>query len=163
MLGARPLGVLVEGTFPDLWQGKEAPEWQKSLPDPSANPDEDQAQGPAGEPAAIEPVPGKLFVIGSAKMFDDNILAAHQNALLLLNAVDYLAGSQELLNIRAKTLTQRVIRPTQEGEKLVWRIFVVLLVPLILTIFGIIRAGIRRKNATVYRQELQRRTGAAAR
>ena len=37
--------------------------------------------------------------------------AAQQNALLLLNAVDYLAGSPDLLNIRSKTLTQRVIKP----------------------------------------------------
>ena len=95
-------------------------------------------------------------------MFDDNILAAHQNALLVLNAVDYLAGSTELLSIRSKTLTQRMIRPTQEGEKLAWRLFVVLLVPLLIAVYGIVRASIRRKNATIYRQELKRRSGAGA-
>ena len=50
-------------------------------------------------------------------MFDDNILAAGQNALLLLNAVDYLAGSQDLLGIRSKTLTQRVIKPVDAKRK----------------------------------------------
>ena len=163
MTGAKTLAMLVEGSFPDQWEDKDVPAWQKALP---ATPD-DPTQGPTADapdmPPVVNPQPGKLFVIGSAKMFDDNILAAHQNALLLLNAVDYLAGSHELLNIRAKTLTQRVIRPTQESEKLIWRVFVVLLVPLIITIFGIVRASIRRKTATLYRQELRRRQGAAAR
>jgi ABC-type uncharacterized transport system involved in gliding motility auxiliary subunit len=163
MMGAQPLAVLVEGTFPDLWQGKAIPEWQKSLPDPAADPAIEPTAGPADDQMTGTPQPGKLFVVGSAKMFDDSILAAHQNALLLLNAVDFLAGSHELLTIRAKTLTQRVIRPTRENEKLAWRLFVVLFVPLVLTIYGIVRASVRRKNAAMYRQELRRRSGAATR
>ena len=157
MNGSRPLAVLVEGNFPDLWADKTVPEWPAA---PTAPAEGEETQGPAAEPAPepIETAPGKLLVIGSAKMFDDNILAAHQNALLLLNAVDYLAGSHELLNIRAKSLTQRIIRPTQEGEKLAWRLFVVLLVPVILTVYGVVRASIRRKNAAAYRHVLHRRT-----
>ena len=102
------------------------------------------------------PQPGKLVLLGSAKMFDDNIIAASQNALLLLNAVDYLAGSRELLSIRAKTLTQRVIRPVEANEKLMWRIFAVLLVPVALAVFGFVRAGIRRRDAAAYRARSQR-------
>lgn len=157
MLGPQPLAVLLEGTFPDLWAGRAVPEWPQTAAEGEG---EDPAAGPDGPPAPIEGVPAKLFVIGSAKMFDDSILAAHQNALLLLNAVDYLAGSTELLSIRAKTLTQRVIRPTTDGEKLMWRIFVVLVVPVILAVYGITRASLRRKGAAAYRQELKRRGGA---
>ena len=40
--------------------------------------------------------PGQLFIIGSAKMFDDNIIAAPQNALLLLNALVVLRPLAEL-------------------------------------------------------------------
>jgi hypothetical protein len=153
MTGAQPLAVLVEGIFPDTFAGGEIPAWPETgepleeteeLPGP--NPD---------TPAPVEPAPGSLFLIGNAKMFDDNILAAGQNALLLLNAVDFLAGSRDLLDIRSKTLTQRMIKPVNAREKMIWRIAGVLLVPVVLTIFGIMRAGMRRKEAARYREVIK--------
>ncbi len=73
----------------------------------------------------------------------------------MLNAIDYLAGSQELLSIRAKTLTQRVIRPVSDSEKLFWRLVVVFLVPVLLTAYGLMRAGSRRREATRYRESVR--------
>jgi hypothetical protein len=113
MLGSQPLAMMVEGVFPDSFAGHEVPAW----PTPPAAPGEAPALPPTPDlPAPVVPQPGQLFVIGSAKMFDDNILAAQQNALLLLNAVDYLAGSHELLSIRSKTLTQRAIKPVEANQ-----------------------------------------------
>ncbi|MEN8007059.1 MAG: GldG family protein [Candidatus Krumholzibacteriota bacterium] len=157
--GAQPLAVMVQGTFPDTFEGRDVPAWP-AAGNPEAV-DDPLAQGPAA-PAPVDPQPGRLFLIGSAKMFDDNILAAGQNALLLLNAVDYLAGSQDLLNIRSKTLTQRVIKPVEAREKLIWRISGVLLVPVLLAVFGILRAGMRRKEAARYRETIRHTTGAAS-
>ncbi len=154
MLGPQPLAVMVEGVFPDTFEGREVPAWPAAPTAPGEEPDP-LAAGP-DIPAPVDPQPGSMFVIGSAKMFDDNILAAQQNALLLLNAVDYLAGSHELLSIRSKTLTQRVIRPVTTNAKLAWRIFVVLLVPLGFAIFGFVRAGMRRREAAAYRSQFQR-------
>lgn len=149
-LGAQPLAVLLEGTFPDAWGGGAAPAW------PAAP---DGTPGPAGSPAAVTPKPGRLLVVGCAKMFDDNVIGAMQNGQLLLNGVDYLAGSQALLSIRAKSLTDRVIKPVDAQGKVFWRLFTVLVVPAALAAFGIARSGIRRKEATRYRDSL-RRTGA---
>ena len=148
-LGPQPLAVLVEGTFPDAFAEQGVPAWPQ---DAAA----DTAAGPRPGPAPVEPAPARLLVVGSAKMFDDNIISAPQNALLLLNAVDYLAGSEELLSIRAKTLTQRVIRPVTDTEKLVWRLVVVFLVPVILTAYGLLRAGSRRREAARYRETVRR-------
>ncbi len=145
--GPQPLAVLVEGTFPDAWAGSDAPDWPAATEDPPA-------AGPP--PTPVDPRPGSLFLIGSAKMFDDSIIAAPQNALLLLNTVDYLVGSRELLAIRSKTLTQRVIRPVNASEKIMWRIVVVFLVPLLLTAYGITRATMRRQEATRYREIVRR-------
>jgi ABC-type uncharacterized transport system involved in gliding motility auxiliary subunit len=92
-------------------------------------------------------------------MFDDNILGAGQNALLLLNAVDFLAGSKELLDIRSKTLTQRVIKPVEAKQKMVWRFVAVLLVPILIAVFGIARATMRRKEAARYRETITHSTG----
>ncbi|MFO7610389.1 MAG: hypothetical protein R6X35_14585, partial [Candidatus Krumholzibacteriia bacterium] len=105
------------------------------------------------------PQPSRLLVVGSAKMFDDNIIAAPQNALLLLNAIDWLAGSEELLSIRAKALTQRVIRPVGDNEKLFWRLVVVFLVPVVLTVYGLLRAASRRREAARYRESVRHAAG----
>ncbi|MBK7703876.1 MAG: hypothetical protein IPI34_13805 [bacterium] len=86
-------------------------------------------------------------MIGCAKMFDDMGLQAGQNALLLLNAVDALTHGEEMISIRSKALTQRVIRPVDDGEKLFYRLFAAVLVPAALAVFGLLRAAKRRKEA----------------
>ncbi len=152
--GPRPLAVLLEGTFPDAWAGKDVPAWPadpEAAEAPAAG-----AAGPEPTPAPVEARPSRLFVVGSAKMFDNNIIAAPQNALLLLNAIDELAGNGELLSIRAKTLTQRVIRPVTDSEKLAWRLVVVFLVPALLAVFGLVRAAGRRRDAARYRESVRR-------
>jgi len=158
MAKAQPLAVLVQGIFPDTFEGRDVPSWP--VAEAPGAPEDPLARTQA-TPTPVDPQPGNLFLIGSAKMFDDNILAAGQNALLLLNAVDYLAGSQELLNIRSKTLTQRVIKPVVAREKMIWRIVAVLLVPLFIAVFGILRAGMRRKEAARYRETIKQATGTA--
>jgi hypothetical protein len=157
--GPRPLAVLVEGQFPDAYVDREIPQW----PQPSVtNPEEQVTPLDLGPdiPGPVTPAPGKLLVIGSAKMFDDNIVGAMQNPLLLLNAADYLAGSQELLSIRSKTLTQRIIRPVDQGGKVFWRVVTIFLVPVLLAGYGFTRSAMRRKEAHRYRQELKRLQGA---
>jgi len=156
MTGAQTLAVLVEGTFPDTFEGTEVPAWPQAA-DPAA--DDDPLSQVQATPSPVDPQPGQLFLIGNAKMFDDNILGAGQNALLLLNAVDFLAGSKELLDIRSKTLTQRVIKPVEANQKMVWRFVAVLLVPILIAVFGIARATMRRKEAARYRETITRSTG----
>jgi ABC-type uncharacterized transport system involved in gliding motility auxiliary subunit len=151
MLGAQPLAVLVEGQFPDTFENREIPQWPVTA-------DEEPAPAPVA-PAPVAPAPGQLLLIGSAKMFDDGLIAAPQNALLLLNAVDYMAGSKELLSIRSKTLTSRILKPVEAGTKLFWRFVAVFLVPIIFTVFGITRATLRRKEATRYRQSMIQKGG----
>ncbi len=155
MLGAQPLAVLVEGVFPDTWEGRAVPAWPAAA-DTTADP---LAAGPDAEP--VTPQPGSLLLVGGAKMFDDNILAVPGNALLLLNAVDYLAGSHEVLSIRSKTLTQRVIKPVAPNAKRVWHMFVVAFVPALIAVFGIARAAARRKAAARYRETLRQAGGPA--
>ena len=154
ILGRQPLALLLEGIFPDASRETGLPDWPAA-----AAPAADQQSPPAETPdfaSGLDQHETRLVVIGCAKMFDDNIIQGAQNALLLLNSVDYLSGSESLLSIRAKALTQRVIKPTSAGEKLFWRAAVVFLVPLLLAVYGFARAAVRRKEATRYRQQLLR-------
>ncbi len=133
MVGPRPLAIMLEGQFPDAWQGKPVPAWPDSAAD-------DQVAPLAEQPA-------KLILVGCAKMFDDMALQAGQNGLLLLNCVDALAHGEDLISIRSKALTQRLIRPVSDSEKLLFRLFTVVLVPVLLAVYGLVRAGRRRKEA----------------
>lgn len=153
MLGAQPLGLMLSGQFPDTFDGQEVPAWPQAAD--ATGSDEPTPAGPE-TPAPVVAKPGQMFVLGSAKMFDDNIIGAQQNALLLLNAVDYMAGNHELLALRGKTLTTRVIKPVSANAKRAWHLFAVLLIPLLISIYGFARAGVRRRDAAAYRSQFQR-------
>jgi len=154
MTGPYPLAILVSGQFPDTFADQEVPAWPEPASDAEAA---DAADAPAGPAVAtpLLPEPARLLAVGCAKMFDDNVLQAAQNALLLLNGVDYLAGSEELLTIRSKQLTQRTIRPVAAGEKLAWQIFVVALMPAVFVVLGVLRTAQRRREARRYQRQLR--------
>jgi ABC-2 type transport system permease protein len=147
MLGPQPLAVLVEGSFPDVFAASGPPAWPAD-----AAADEETAGPPAATP--LLPQPAQLLLVGCAKMFDDMVLQGAQNALLLLNAVDYLSGSRDLLSIRSKQLTQRTIRPVAAGEKIAWQVFVLALMPVVFIVVGVVRSAKRRGEAARYRREL---------
>ena len=150
MLGPQPLAVLVAGQFPDTSDGDDPPRWSTSA---EADDAETSPVGPVPATALV-PRPAQLLLVGCAKMFDDMVLQGGQNALLLLNAVDYLTGSQDLLTIRSKQLTQRTIRPVMAGERIAWQFAVIALVPIVFIIVGVARSAKRRGEAARYRREL---------
>jgi ABC-2 type transport system permease protein len=152
MLEPQPLMVLVKGEFPDTFSGRDVPAWPETPDDDGA---EDEEAADSGSP--LEPAPSSLLLVGSAKMFDDAVLGGAQNALLMLNSVDYLAGNRDLLAIRSKQLTQRTIRPVPASEKIVWQIVTVALVPALFVILGVTRLARRRAEAARYRREIQAR------
>jgi len=158
-LGPQPLGVLIEGEFPDSFESFPLPDWPAD-PAAAATPVGEEPPAPEQDDfiAGLDPTPTRLLVFGSAKMFDNSIIQAGQNALLLLNTLDYLAHGEDLISIRTKMLTQRVIKPVEAGQKLFWRLIVTALVPVALAIYGFIRVGVRRKEAAMYRQQLRLQT-----
>ena len=150
--GPQPLAVLVSGTFPDAFAGRPVPRWPEDADAPAATGD---------IVAPLQGKPAQLIVIGDAKMFDDSVIQAADNATFLLNAVDALAHGADLISIRSKALTQRAIKPVGDSQKVIWRLFVVGLVPVALAIFGISRAAARRREASRYREALDRRAATA--
>jgi ABC-2 type transport system permease protein len=151
MLGPQPLAILVEGLFPDTFAASGPPPW----------PAEGEGTAPsAGNPAPLRAKPGRLILVGSSKMFDNNIIQGGENALLLLNGIDYLAGSEALLSIRAKSMTARTIRPVATGEKALWRFLTIFLVPILIAAYGVVRQARRNRESARYRRELSRRPAA---
>lgn len=152
--GPKPLAVLVSGTFPDAFQGRALPAWPQS--------GGEEAAPIADSAAPLDPKPAQLVLIGSAKMFDDSVISAADNAPLLLNVVDALAHGAELISIRSKASTDRTIRAVTHGEKLLFRVLAVGLMPVLLAVYGISRAAVRRREAQAYRESLARRGEAQA-
>ena len=138
-----PLAVELSGRFPDAFADAEPPAW----PEPPAADPEDMTPPPPDDVAPLLREPAHVVLVGCAKMFDDMAVNAGQNALFLLNAVDGLVHGDDLVSIRSKMLTQRVIRPVSDGEKVMYRLFAIALVPIGLVIYGLSRANRRRKEA----------------
>ncbi len=152
MIGRLPLALLVEGEFPDGFQGETLPEW------PAAPAAEGQAPPPPDTAAPLDPQPARLVLIGCAKMFDDMVLQSGQhNALFLMNIVDSLVHGDDLISIRSKVMTQRSLKMVGDSHKLFYRMFVVILVPVLLIAYGVFRVGVRRKEAAIYRESLRLR------
>jgi len=136
-----PLAVEMRGRFPDTFDGAAPPTWTTAGASEADNP------APADPVAPLMREEARLVLVGCAKMFDDMALQAGHNSLFLLNAVDGLVHGEDLISIRSKILTQRTIRPVSDGEKVAFRFLTVALIPVLLVIFGLMRASNRRKEA----------------
>ncbi len=139
-----PLAMMIQGEFPDAFAGTEAPAWPAA--DPQA-PTPPQPESDAG-PAPLVPAQAKLLLMGAASLFDDENIRNEQNMLALINAVDALAGSDDLAKIRSKALFRPRINEVSEQAKLGYKLFVLVLVPLLIIGYGFMRAASRRKEVT---------------
>jgi ABC-2 type transport system permease protein len=140
-----PLGVMITGTFPDIYAGEPVPVW------PGGTAEEGEELEVA-EP--VEAAPGKLLLLGCAEIFSDRLLSAYGNGLFFLNSIDALTLGEDLINIRSKFSTIRYIQEVSTGSKIFWRFFTIFLVPIILIAYGIIRFMLRRKQREDYLRAL---------
>jgi len=142
--GPNPLAWMLDGVFPEP-EG-ERPEW--SQPD-SLGSGEPFIQG--------DPASAQLIVVGCAKMFEQPFLDGAENSMLMLNCADALALGGELIGIRSRAITQRTIESVETSRKLLYRIFTVVLVPVLIALYGIFRMILRRKESALYLENLKAR------
>jgi ABC-type uncharacterized transport system involved in gliding motility auxiliary subunit len=145
--GPQTLGVLLEGQFPDAFQGKPVPGWPKENVDESV--DASSAQETV-ENRTLDLKPGKLLVMGCSKMFEEEIIRNGGMANLFINSVDALTLSGELIKIRGHQAVNRSIKTLDKAKKLWYRFMTTVLVPLAVIIFGALRAVMRRKEKEQY-------------
>jgi len=137
MVGRAPLAVLLKGEIPNAWAEGNIPAWANT-------PDSLKTTTPVEE---FIPVESAVVVIGCSKMFEDSFLQmVPGNAMLMLNAVDALTLGDDLIEIRAKVTTQRTLRPLGDKARLLVKIVVVGLVPILVAVFGGLRQLRRRRE-----------------
>lgn len=165
--GNYPLAVLLEGQFPLVFEGKSAPDWKEEYTPPPSGEEIPDDMSPAEAFKAsvaslpiVENVPtakpGKLLVVGCYKMFEDQLLRENGSLDLFTNVIDAFTLGGELIKVRSHQPVVKRIKTISGTEKLWYRFLTVFLVPVLLVIFGLVRALWRRKEKAMYLKLLKK-------
>jgi gliding-associated putative ABC transporter substrate-binding component GldG len=141
--GNRIMGVLMEGLFPSLFVGRDAPTDSLAPEPPTAK------FGPRNNPSA----PGAVAIISDGefvqgKMFyDERQYMPYDNKALVMNLIDYLAGDESLTEIRSKEVVIRRLSREKVAKSETWLRVLNLGAPLLLlALFGLSRYALRRRQ-----------------
>ncbi len=150
--GGKPLALLIEGQFPDAFEGTERPKWPEAPPNPLEPAPPAEPEEPPAE--ALPAKPGRLLLTGCAAMWQNNFLEIGGNLPFFLNGVDALTLGEELIHIRTKAKIDRIIPKVSTGRRLWYRFFTMGLAPLCIAFFGVTRLWLRRRTKERYLREV---------
>jgi len=154
--GKFPLGLILEGQFSNTFSQAELPDWPDSgVEEPADAKTEKEAAGkdkpvPGISAEMKNPRPGKLVIIGSSRMFNDDLIPNPGNLGLFGNIVDGLTLGDNIIKIRSKSYVSRDIRKVSDRQKVLYRFITVFLVPLALASYAVLRLFLRRKEKRSY-------------
>jgi ABC-type uncharacterized transport system involved in gliding motility auxiliary subunit len=139
------LGVMLTGKFKSFFKGKEIPKKQEG--------EEKVAQ------EIIEESPKtQLIVVGDADFCSNRFLRQFpHNSLFFQNAVDFLTLGEDLIEIRSREVTERPLKAISEKGKNFYKFLNVTAIPIIVVLFGLIRAYWRRREKKLYLELLKTR------
>ncbi|MBU0519024.1 GldG family protein [bacterium] len=131
--GPYVLAAALEGEFTSFFQGKAVPAGDSQAP-----------------PRNIEIIPNsplsRLVVVGDGHLAQDMYMGDPSNLAFLLNMVDWLAGEEDLIEIRTRDVTNRPIAEVSAGVKNTVKYANMFAPPLILIVIGLVRWQIRRRR-----------------
>jgi len=153
--GSYPLAVAVRGAFESYFADKASPFAADAAP--SAETEEGAPQPQQNVPGVIElsPETSRLVVIGSGEFLNDIVFEIsstlsrdrYLNSLKLLqNAVSWATEDLDLLEIRARGTTTRVLVPLTDQQQSFWEIVNYVLALVALIALGVVGV-LRRRNA----------------
>jgi ABC-type uncharacterized transport system involved in gliding motility auxiliary subunit/ABC-type transport system involved in multi-copper enzyme maturation permease subunit len=151
---AYPIIVRLSGTFPDVYKGEPPPPWPGEQKDKKRT----SQKGSEGEQEASTEKQGKssvMIIIGGAQMFGGSLLGAG-GLRLLLNCVDALALSRDIVSIRGNRPISRIIADVTEAQELTWKGINYALAGVVIAALGFARFAWRRRKRAQYRASLKR-------
>ncbi len=135
--GPIPLSALVRGQFPA--PAATPPAWPGAIAEDSPD-----------APAAVEPKPGSVLVIGTAKPFRDDQIAqgggVAWSGALLKNAVDGLSLGDTLLRLSVREPRPRPLRDMEHASIVFYEIVMIGLAPALVAALGVLRMLARRRR-----------------
>ncbi|MBE0642411.1 MAG: hypothetical protein IH599_10265 [Bacteroidales bacterium] len=141
------MALLLEGTFPSLFANRIPPEI-------ADNPEIGFME---------KSVPTSMVVLADGDVFTNQVSAGTRQPLplgydqytgetfgnrdMLLNTMNYLCDGSGLINIRAREINMRLLdRPRVSSERLKWQIINTVLPIVIVLLFGLAGAWVRRRK-----------------
>jgi ABC-2 type transport system permease protein len=142
-----PLAYLLEGRFHSYFAGKPIPEKEseeKGAADKEKSPEKD----PRVELSQIERKgdilskgkPGKIFVMASSAMLQDNLLDTEgesPNDVFIMNVIDYLNGRGEIAVMRSKEQRFNPLDDTRAGTRALVKFLNIIGLPVLVILFGL--------------------------
>lgn len=93
-----------------------------------------------------------MLVSDSKFMSDDAGMSVNDNLIFMLNAVDYLAGDEDLISLRSREITNRPLQDLADSTRKRWKWFNMLIPSLLIIAFGFYRMRKESKRAEILRQ-----------
>lgn len=145
-----PLMAMVEGQFPDAFNGKERPAWPKPEQRPGEPPMPD-ASSDKEEPAKpLEAKPGKLVLLGCSEMFRKNFLRGSGNLDLFMNSVDAITLNENLVNVRGRKPIERGFAEPSNNKRVFWQLVNFGLANVLVAGIGVSLFAMRRRSRNAY-------------
>ena len=87
---------------------------------------------------------GKVFIVGDSDFIKQDFMAQYpENLIFFSNVIDTFTLGDELISIRSRGVTDRPITNLTDSQKNLMRWGNILLIPLFVVIFGLIRKALR--------------------
>lgn len=93
---------------------------------------------------------GQIILVSDSRfLLDDGGGGIPENHIFLMNAIDYLAGDQELIELRSREITNRPLSEISDESKKTWKWLNITLPSLLIVGFGFVRLHRQRKRANI--------------
>ncbi len=94
---------------------------------------------------------GRILVVGNSRFITDRFVGSYgygQNMIFAMNAVDFLTLDESLINIRSKLFYDLPLKNLKENDRNIIKFTGILLIPILVIIYGIMRFFARRRKKT---------------
>jgi gliding-associated putative ABC transporter substrate-binding component GldG len=126
-------------------------------PDPKSNPALRALNGPGKILAAKAEISNietglnsQIILISDSRfLLDDGGGRIPENHIFLMNAIDYLAGDQDLIALRSREITNRPLEDISDDAKKTWKWINITLPSILIIGFGFFRLQRQRKRASI--------------
>ena len=144
-----PLSYILEGEFSSYFAGKSIPQKESAEKEPNKEeekhgsnekPDVDLSKIESTGKIITKGKPGKLFLIASSEMLQDNLLderGKSPNAMFILNVLDYLNNREEIAELRSKEQRFNPLIEVKGGVKTFVKSFNIAGLPILVILFGL--------------------------
>jgi ABC-type uncharacterized transport system involved in gliding motility auxiliary subunit len=155
--GTYPLVVELTGSFRSHWAGQSPPEGAE------AEGDEDE---PAPEQLSESRSPGRILVVGDADFLQPQWVGSQRrprhapsNLTFMMNALDWLAEDEDLIEVRAKRLEDPSLPEMTDSKREMIKWGNILAWPVLFLIFGAVRWSMRKRAREQLGAEWRKKKG----